>query len=53
VEELEKKDVEDLLEEIRRAWTEKGYPTLAETLSDQSIIVKALERYRDWVRGNW
>jgi len=53
VEELEKKDVEGLLEEIRRAWTEKGYPTLAETLSDQDMIAKALERYLDWVRGNW
>jgi len=43
----------DLLNEIRKAWIKKGYPTLSETKSDEEISRLALERYLRWIREEW
>jgi len=44
---------ENLLNEIRKAWIKKGYPTLSETKSDGEISRLALERYLRWIRDEW
>lgn len=47
------KSKEELLNEIRQAWVEKGYPTLSETKSDEEVSRLALERYLRWIREEW
>jgi len=47
------KSKEELLNEVRKAWVEKGYPTLSETKSDGEISRLALERYLRWIREEW
>lgn len=44
-----RKSKEELLNEVRQTWIEKGYPTLSETKSDEEIASLALERYLRWI----
>lgn len=48
-----KENLEGLLNDVRKAWIEKGYPTLSETKSDQQIIRNSLYRYLRWIKEDW